>query len=353
METALAEEHPLAANEIAERAAQEERLGRWEAAGSLYARLFQVAAETGSMEILVDSLRGGARVRRQQGQYEEAEELAELSWAISEQHNLPQAVARAINTVAVIRYSREDWHGARTLYETALERARDLGDDELIGLICQNLGVVSNVLGNLREARTLYLESIGSSVRSGNAWNAISAYNNLGLVCSDLGEWMEAELYFSRGIEIAERVGNSPLLARLHSNRAEPLIAISDLFQARQTLDTAEMVAVRVRDQGALADVARFRGVIARLEGDLPIAREQLTLSAEIAVQGGFDLERGEALRELAQLEWVEGNRDRAVNLADDAREVFASLGTRREMERVAEMVARWGLPEAGQNLHE
>src|SRR3712207_9401585 len=79
---------------------------------------------------------------------------------------------------------------------------------ETVGLACQNLGVIANIMGDLREARIRYLESIGSAVRSGRKLNEAASYNNLGMVCTDLGEFLEAGLYFDRGLEIAERIGD-------------------------------------------------------------------------------------------------------------------------------------------------
>src|SRR3712207_8227714 len=48
---------------------------------------------------------------------------------------------------------------------------------ETVGLACQNLGVIANIMGDLREARIRYLESIGSAVRSGRKLNEAASYN--------------------------------------------------------------------------------------------------------------------------------------------------------------------------------
>ncbi|MDQ3521649.1 MAG: hypothetical protein M3434_04840, partial [Gemmatimonadota bacterium] len=94
-------------------------------------------------------------------------------------------------------------------------------------------------------------------------------YNNLALICADLRDWMEAEVYFDRGIEIAEQLGDVPARAKLRANRAEPLIHTGQLAHAKWTLATAEQLATQASDTGTLADIARFRAVIAREEGDL------------------------------------------------------------------------------------
>ena len=327
---------------LAKRATSLEHEGKWEAAGDLYCELFWEGVEQRNLQTMVDALRGQARTYRQRSFYEEAEELAALSFEIAERHTLRQAAARAINTIAWIRYSRDDWGAAERLYEAALERARDIGDDELIALVCQNLGTIANIRGDRREARTLYLESIGSSVRSGNKVNEIMAYNNLGIVCSDMGEWMEADLYLSRGIEIAERAGITPLLAKLYVKRAKPLIMVSELGQARESLDRAEEFGSHARDPVVLSETARQRGVVARLEGRFGDAHVHLARAISIALEHHLELERAEALQELGQLYWQEGNMQDAIATLAGAKEACRSLGAERDVERLEELSAHW-----------
>src|SRR4028118_865385 len=143
----------------------------------------------------------------------------------------------------------------------------DVSDDELVGHVCQNLGVLANMQGKLREARIHYLESIGSCVRSGNKRNELTAYNNLGFVCGELGEWMEAEVYFDRAVEIAERIGDSAHIASVLANRSLPLIHVGELARARDTLRRAGEAARRHDRRRPRGDRARPRGGAPRCPG--------------------------------------------------------------------------------------
>lgn len=330
------------AADVAGRAAALELAADWEPAAELHARLFRYGAESGSVALLTDASRSQARVRRWQGRLEEAEELAELSREVAERAGLHQAAARAINMLAAILHHRAELDGARALYTAALERAREVRDDELIGSVCQNLGIIANVQGDLREARALYLESLGSTVRSGNARAAVSTYNNLGMVCSDLQEWMEAEVCFRRGIEIAEQQGNATLLASLCANRAEPLIGVGDLDRALETLDRAEAESSRLEGPGPESDVARMRGVVARRRGDLRGANQHLSQALLIAAKAGQELERAEALEELAYLRREEGRTAEARPMLREARQGYRALGAARDAARVEGLLAAW-----------
>lgn len=323
--------------ETAGHAGSLERSGCWDEAFQAYEELFRKRLVGGDTLQALDALRGQARIRRSQGRFEEAEELAELSCEIAECGGLWGLAARAINTVATIRYQMKDWTGAKERYEKALDIARDTGDDDLIGLTCQNLGVLANICGDLREARARYLESIASSVRSGNKQNQIMAYNNLGIVCADLQEWIEAELYFGRGIEIAERSAHDPLLAMLYVNRARPLIQLREFAKAKEMLRNAEELARRIGHWGTLADVSRYWGMIAHLEGDLDTTRAHLEHAVATALEHGLEVERAGALEELGRLHQAAGQVKEAAAAFTEARDIFLSLGAVRDAARIDE----------------
>ena len=333
--------------ELSAQAYDEEQLGRWEMAARLYSQSFRTAVLAGDVENAADALRGQARVLIQEERFEEAEELVELSREIAERSGLLRSAARAINVLGIIRYRRRDWAGAREYYRRALELALDVGDDDLAGLAAQNTGVIAYVQGDLREARALYLESMGSFVRSGNTGNALLAYNNLGIASADLREWLDAEIYYTRGIELAERQSQSAVLAKLYGNRAEPLIHIGEMEQARETLAKAERAAGAVGDRLALADVERWRSRIAALHGDLDAADRHVAQALELA--GDPSLERAGALRALALLRHAQGRLHEARDAYTQAEALYASLGAEAHARAVAgelEMLGRNSLPE-------
>lgn len=325
-----------------EQAAAFERRGEWISAEAAFGRAFHHACERGDLVGAVDALRGKCRVCQPQQRYEEAEELAELSFQVASLTGLAQAAARAVNSLAAVAYYQQRWSEARKSYVEARGLAFDHGDDELVGFTSQNLGIISNIIGDRHEAKTLYLESIGSTVRSGDRRTAMIAYGNLAMVCADLQEWMEAEVYCSRGTEIAEQLGDVTWLAKLRANRAEPLIHTSQLTQARKTLDTVEQLATQAADAGTLADVARFRAMIAREEGDLKAAAQHIAHSLRLATEAGLNLEHAEALEERACLLDAEGRIDEAFATLHEAHEGYQALGAQRDAARTREVLDRW-----------
>jgi tetratricopeptide (TPR) repeat protein len=200
--------------------------------------------------------------------------------------------------------------------------------------------VVASVRGDFHEARCRYLEGIGSFVRSGSTANAMLAYNNLGMASADLHEWMDAEVYFNRGIEIAERLGHAPSTGMLYSNLAEPLIHVGEFQRAEQALDRAERAAREIGDHTTLADVARSRGMIARLQGDLAAADGYLAQAMEITAAPQPDLDRAGVLRELGELRAAQGRRGEALESLREAGRLFRALGAQADARAVEARMA-------------
>jgi tetratricopeptide (TPR) repeat protein len=327
---------------IAAEAAALERGGNWEPARDTYARAFTAAQASRSVRGMADASRGAARMLRELGLLEEAEEQAELSRGIAERCGLPLEAARAVNILGTIRYVAGAIHEAADLYEDALEQARAVRDDELIGLACANLGVVANIRGDLNAAFTYYLENIAAAVRTGSAQASLLGYNNLGLLASDVREWMQADLFFHRALELAEQVGDAGITAMLLINRVEPLIHVGELDAAEEVLDRAEAMAERIQNTAELAEAARFRGILARRRGDPVGASGHLARSLLLATREGLRLERAEALEQIALLHHDAGRREDARAHLSEASAEFFAAGASRDCLRLRELAAEW-----------
>jgi tetratricopeptide (TPR) repeat protein len=322
-----------------------ERSGQWADAARVYRQLCETAIRRGKVPDLLRGLNATARMLQMQQCWDEAEEAALLSWTIAERNDLEQQSVRAMNILALIRCSQEDIADAAHLWQAALGEARSIGDQLMVGMICQNLGVVANIHGDLREARLLYLECIAASIGADNEPAAMAAYNNLGMVCVDLEEWMEAEIYFARGIEIAEQLGDTATLVRLYENRAEPLIYVGEFARAEAALKQAERLAPEIGDVRAQSDVERFRGRMARLQGEYGRAEQHLERALKIAREADLDLETGEVLEEQARLRWANGRHGAARVLLREARRAYQAVGAARDLTRLARLMEEWTVP--------
>lgn len=329
-------EHSLPAGDAA---AASETAGRWEEADQLYGTAFGEAARAGEVATMVGVLRRQTLLRCRLNRLDEAQEFAELAREIATRTPLPRELPAAESALAAVHYSAERFDEAERLWKDALQGARRVDDDQSVGLICQNLGVIRNIRGDLPGARTLYLECIAATVRSGDRWTAASAYNNLGMACADMRDWMEAEVYFDRGIEAAEALGNRPLLCRLYTNRAEPMIETGDLRGARASLRIGLSLAEEIEAKRSRIDGHRFMSRIAREEGDLVAAAESLERGLALAIRFELLLERAEVLEERARLRQAEGRVADARDDLEAAAEGYREVGARGDEERALRLL--------------
>ncbi|MGH7444860.1 MAG: tetratricopeptide repeat protein [Longimicrobiales bacterium] len=324
------------------RAAGLEAAADWESAAFAYTDLYRTALQLDATADAAVALRGQARVCRESGQHELAQDLSELSYEIAYRNGHLRDAARAVNTTATIRHLLQDLDGAVALYEQALELARDVGDDELIALAAQNVGIIRNVVGELDGARAFYLESIAAALRTADARAAVVAYMHLGVVCSDLDECLQAGMYLERALEIAQRLDNRMLLASVHANRARPLLEMGELDAAENALDTAERLAPRNGYPGTRSNIARWRATLARMRNRLDDADRCIAQALQCADEEHMTLERAEALEELASIRATQGRYPLARAALREAREIFDAahaLGwAQRADQRLAEL---------------
>ena len=335
---------------INQEAAALEREAKSEPAHATYNRAFAASFAARGVRGMADATRGTARMLRELDRLDEAEEQVELSIEIASRAGLASERARAVNILGTIYYVRGAIHEAADIYESALEWAREVREDELIVSVCVNLGVVANIRGDLPAAFAHYLESIAAGVRTGNVQAAVLGYNNLGLLASDVHEWMQADLLFHRALELADELGDATITTTLLLNRAEPLIQVGELDAAQEVLDRAEAMAEQIQNVRELAEAARFRGLLARRRGDEAGAARQLGRSLLLATRAGLRLERAEALEQLALLHHDAGRmEDARTHLAEACTEFFA-VGATRDCLRLRELSTTWSAKEAGES---
>jgi hypothetical protein len=69
-------------------------------------------------------------------------------------------------------------------------------------------------------------------------------------------------------------------------------------------------------------------------------ARTCFDRSVKIFVEAEIDMERARTLREWARHEFKRGDKENALNMWDDARDIFTDLGARMEVERMKDLPA-------------
>ncbi|GJG85738.1 hypothetical protein tb265_09190 [Gemmatimonadetes bacterium T265] len=262
--------------------------------------------------------------------------------------------SQALNSSAIVHLQRGELDEAEALYEAARAAAVRARDRRVVVATTLHLGIISNVRGDLRRARSHYRRALVGARRLGAIPSELHALNNLGMLHADLGQWDEAEEAYAEALAINQRLGDQEALALLHANVAEVWLGRGDLARAGAACDAGVAASARTEHGAHRADLHKMEGVVAREAGLLAKAEAHFTDAEHIARERHDLLLLAEVAREQGDLYRRQGrNRDTLAAL-NRSHQLFRQLRARRDLADVnrrmgrlegefLEVARRWG----------
>ncbi len=214
-------------------------------AGSYEVRLAELRAATETDRLLQDArglLAESTRLGRA-GKYDEALLPAATAVEAREKTLGPEhpSTAAAINTLAIIYYSKGDLDKAEPLYQRVLRiREKAFGpDDPGVASVLNNIAEIYRLRGDYTAAEPLYRRSIQSWEKSLGPDHPIIPIplTNLAIVRRVLGDYVESELLYQRALEIREKA-----LGPNHLEVAASLNNLGALYMIKGDLPKAELM---------------------------------------------------------------------------------------------------------------
>jgi hypothetical protein len=119
--------------------------------------------------------------------------------AVAEANDSPGEIAHTANVMAISYWQRGQLEEGEKLYYEAGRMARIAGDEWLVAMVEQNLGVVPSMRGDIEGALTHYMDSL-ARYRALRLTNEVARLlSNIGMAHASLERWEEAEsTYASR-----------------------------------------------------------------------------------------------------------------------------------------------------------
>ena len=143
---------------------------------------------------------------------EKSKLIAEKSLLINNsekvQKSLRESLARALNNIGYINYSKGKIIEALDYFSHSLKIQEEIGDKEGIANSFNNIGVIYYDQGQLNEAIDYYSRSLKIYEEIGNKEGAASSLNNIGAMYIVQEQLIEALDYFSRSLKIEEEIGD-------------------------------------------------------------------------------------------------------------------------------------------------
>jgi putative nucleotidyltransferase with HDIG domain len=258
--------------------------------------------------------------------------------AIAEANDNAGQIAHTVNVMAISYWQRGFLEDAERLYQEAGRMARLAGDERLVAMVEQNLGVVASMRGDVGKALQHHTTSIERYRMLDLQEPLALQLNNIGMAYTGLGRSDDAEAAFAEALSIARACGDAPTRLMIEVNRVALLIARAQYDDARVRCDEIISESQEINETRVLAETHKFCGIIARNTNRLPDADRFFALALAQAMQREDLLLSAETAREQAELYLILGrNRDTLKALSLSHR-LFTQLRAQRE---IADVVNR------------
>jgi len=293
---------------------------------------------TGEHRVLAEALRRLAVVRHHRNEEDQARALAHRSHAVAEEHGEDVLAAEALNTLGGLDLRTGALDQARRHFLAAL--AQGGASRALRARAEQNLGILANIQGDLREALRHYEASLDAYRSADDAPGCAIAYHNLGMVSADRGQFDEADLFFRESYDIARRLGDVHLQGLCLVNHAEVHVARQRYEDARRSAESALAIFDQVGARVEKGEAYRTIGIVYRETGRPALAESRLRSAIDLARSAGSVLSEAESSRELAMLYQTMGRNQEALTLLNAAHRLFGRLDARVDLVHVGGKVA-------------
>lgn len=245
--------------------------------------------------------------------------------------------AAVLNALGNVAFTNHDYSLARQHYEESLLMRRHIGDQRGIAVCYHNLGNVPLIIGEYNEAKQLYRESLRLHRELQDSRGIGHALNNIGYVAWLQGLNDEADHYLQLCLTTLTEIGDQRGIAHAQQNLGHVALTNNQLTEAQTLYEESRYLFQVMGDPAGMADLLVDFGNVAQKQKRNSVARRWYLSALEEAYAIEATTVLLGALGGLAQLDWLEGNKERAIQLAQMVLiHPDTPLSTRRQMESKA-----------------
>lgn len=288
-------------------------IGRYDDASAVFTEMLRVSWRIGARNKGGAALNRLARIARQRGEDEKAEQILERALELFRAAGDLRGVASTLDDLAQVARLRGELDRGLAAGREALEIRRNHGDlrGEAVSLI--TLGTIELARGELETAEELFATARKIRESTGDRAGVMQAYNALGVVAFERGDTERALEWWRAALQEARKMADRHTQTFLLNNLGEALTAAGRLDEAEAHLREARELAHDLENRRAMAEVERNLGLMALRRGD-DDAERILMRALALAEEYGSLEAIGLAHRAIGQL--------RAQTLYDDKGEV-------------------------------
>lgn len=306
-----------------------ERLFWLEAATAAQARL-------GDMNAIVSHMGNLGRVLRELGFLDRSRECHENVLQLAEAHKCLPDQARAHLQIGLVLVDSKDYPKALEHMQTALRIANEIPDVSLRVHILNNLGVTYMRLDQSSVALDYLRRALDLVQEANDPPTLAMLLNNLGQLGIHSSDPLAAVDMLENAVNLARDLGDTRIELSSLWSLGLAYTAVTRNEDARKTLNQALGMARRVGDATAESEILGDIGDIDLAERNLEAAEETFNCSLSVAKKSRNPRIEGYALRNLAELAKMRGDKGRVVQLLRESLAKATESGDRRSIAMAA-----------------
>ncbi|HET9590257.1 MAG TPA: adenylate/guanylate cyclase domain-containing protein [Anaerolineales bacterium] len=310
-------------------------------------RAESLAREADARMELLKALWTQGSIRYRLGEPRAALSLGEQVLQIATELSNANEMGRSLNLLGAAHYSLGQYAEAELYWKNALEIFQELGNRLQNMLISSNLGVIADARGDYETALQRYYSALEVAREIGNRDGEIFILSNRGIEQVALKNYAAAEADLRQVIQLTGITG-SWFLPNTYNYYAEALLGLGRVEEA--TFAAQQGLAQSIEDDSPenIGGAWRALGLIAGRSGKAIRIKDRETgqsvdydaracfaKSEKIFAESEIHGERARTLREWARYEFRTGNQEQAVQMWQQARDIFEKLGADMEVERM------------------
>ena len=318
-----------------------ERAGKRELARRRYeSALYLVRTDTEAADASM-ILRRIGRLYLDEGDIAAGLDCVAAALAVAEARGDIGGIANATNVIAISHWQRGELDEAERLYRESGELAQRAGDERLVAIVEQNLGVIANMRGELPRALRHYRKALAGYRALGLDHYVANLLNDIGLAYADLGRWEDAESTYEEALTLCGTCGDTSTALMIDVNRAALRVAKGDYEDAQLVCERVLQQARPLNDARVLAEVYKHCGVIARELGRLEESEGFLRDAFDGAIGREDLLLAGETAREQAELYTAMRRNCDALQALNTSHRLFSRVRAQRDLADVRQRIQR------------
>ena len=313
--------------------------GDYLAARSTLDTALELARDDGAERARIQVQLGQLLWRR--GEHAAARETLKAGVSAGEKAGADDAVAEGLKQLGNVTLLSGDRKDATTYYRLSLAMYERLGDTAGLANVHSNLGVTHRRMGQWLEALAEFEQSLALRDLMGDPWGIGTIHNNIGEVHRTRGEPAEAIVSYERALAVWSRIGYASGVALALTGLGAALAESGDPERGIATLRDAEAKWAAVGSTAYLADLYQFLAAAELARDDLDAAQAAAERSRALASAGSSALLVAVADRLLGEIQVARGDRMRGLVTIRLSRDALAELDEVPELIRADLVLAR------------